>query len=79
MSNTNESQPELSPEEILKMRERMTNHYKEQLPFLILQKDYETTLADIEEARARRMTMTLRLVQMSAPPEEEPKRKLKPE
>jgi outer membrane protein TolC len=66
-----EEKKEMTPEQIKDWRDKMTKYYKEQLPLLKAQKEYETVLADIEEARARRMTMTIRLAQMMAPPEDE--------
>jgi hypothetical protein len=74
-----ETEREMTPEEYAEMRKKMLAYYKEQLAFLQPQKEYETLLADIEEARARRMTMTIRLTQMTTPQQEAPKseRKLK--
>ena len=67
----NEDKKEMSSEEIKAYRKAMIDYYKEQLPLVKLQSEYETLLADIEEARARRVTMTMRIAQMMAPPEEE--------
>lgn len=72
MSETNQDNRELSPEEIKAYRMQMTEFYKTQIPTLKLQKEYETLLADIEEARAKRMTMTIRMAQMMAGPPQEP-------
>lgn len=69
---TGDQKQEATPEQIREWREKMTNYYKEQTPLLRAQKEYEVLLADIEEARARRMTMTIRLAQMIAPEEVEP-------
>lgn len=73
---TNQQQPEveekpLSEQELKAMRDRMIKYYKEQNSVLKEQAAYETLLADIEEARARRMTMTIRLAQMMAGPPRE--------
>lgn len=67
-----EKEKVLSPEEYAKMRKNMIDYYKEQLAFLKPQKEYETLLADIEEARARRMAMGIRMAQMASGPEKEP-------
>jgi hypothetical protein len=62
---------EPSPEEIQEMRERMTAYYDNQIPFLEKQLKYETLLADIEMARAKRIEMTIRIAQMTMGPQEE--------
>jgi outer membrane protein TolC len=63
--------PQMNEQQIREWREKMTNYYNDQLPLLETQKKYETLLADIEEARARRMTMSIRLAQMMSGPDEE--------
>ena len=62
---------EPTPEEIQEMRDRMNSYYDNQIPFLTKQKDYETLLADIEQARARRIEMTIRIAQMTMGPQQE--------
>jgi succinate dehydrogenase/fumarate reductase flavoprotein subunit len=62
---------EPTPEEIAEMRERMQAYYDNQIPFLTKQKEYETLLADIEQARARRIEMTIRIAQMTMGPQNE--------
>lgn len=69
---TGDQKQEATPEQIREWRDKMTKYYKEQVPLLRAQKEYEVLLADIEEARARRMTMTIRLAQMMTPEEVEP-------
>ena len=79
--------PEPSPEEIKQMRANMQAYYKEQLPLVKVQAEYEKYLADIEEARARRISMSIRIAQMMTPepeteteteePSEKKERKLK--
>lgn len=66
---TNEA-PQMTEQEVREWREKMTGYYNDQLPLLEVQKKYETLLADIEEARARRMTMSIRLAQMMSGPDE---------
>jgi hypothetical protein len=89
MSDQTNEQPKtgqdaLTPDQLAEMKAKMLKHYEEQIPFLTQQATYEALLADIEEARARRMEMTLRLIQMSqsmGPDDkaEKPERKLKTE
>jgi len=67
---TNEA-PQMTEQQVREWREKMTGYYTDQLPLLEVQKKYESLLADIEEARARRMTMSIRLAQMMSGPDEE--------
>lgn len=60
----------LTEEQLLEIRKRMIKYYKDQIGVLEPQAKYETLLADIEEARARRMQMSIRLAQMMAGPKE---------
>lgn len=71
--STPQSEP-LSEEQLLEIRKRMIKYYKDQIGVLEPQAKYETLLADIEEARARRMQMSIRLAQMMAGPKEPEKR-----
>lgn len=64
-------QQEPTPEEIREMRDRMHEYYKDQIPFLESQKEYETLLSEIEIARLRRIDATLRIAQLTAPPQEQ--------
>jgi len=74
MSETTNMDPsemrEPTQEEIKQMRTNMQAYYKEQLPLVKIQAEYEKYLADIEEARARRISMNIRIAQMMAPPPE---------
>lgn len=71
MSETNQQDREPTEAELKAYREKMIQYYKEQIPLLKSQKEYETLLADIEEARAKRVTMTMRIAQiMAGPPQE---------
>ena len=60
---------QLSPEELAEKRKIMKKNYQDQISILTLQLDYEKLLADIEQARAKRMEMIIRQAQMSAGPE----------
>ena len=64
------AQKVLTPEELHAKRLEITNNFKNQLPLLTAQLEYENLLANIEQARAKRMEMVIRQAQMSAPPEE---------
>lgn len=71
-TNLENQEEQYSPEEIKKMRQNMMSYYKDQIALLKLQSQYEVLLADIEEARAKKLAMQIRQAQMMAgPPEEE--------
>ena len=62
----------LTPEQIAAYRKNMLNYYKEQMPLLKAQLEYERTVADIEEARVKALTMVIRQAQIKAGPPREP-------
>lgn len=67
-----ETAEKLTPEQLEQRRKDLVLYYERQNYVLKAQLAYETTMADIEEQRARRMTMIMRQAQMAAPqPEEE--------
>lgn len=67
-----ENKTEPTEAELKAYRENMKKYYEEQIPLLKKQKEYEGLLADIEESRAKRLTMTVRIAQiMAGPPEPE--------
>jgi hypothetical protein len=66
--NQENAPKEPTPAELAEMRQRMKTYYEEQIPFLKVQNDYESLLADIEENRARRINMSIRIAQMVAGP-----------
>ena len=68
----NEEQP-LTEAQIKEAQERMKAYYTEQISILELRSNYEKLLADIEENRARRVQMSIRIAQMMAGPKEEKK------
>ena len=70
-----ETVEQLSPEQLEKRRKDLINYYKNQTAVLEAQLKYEAVMADIEEARVKRMTMIMRQAQMTAPPQEEEEEK----
>jgi hypothetical protein len=72
---TSEEEVKHSPEEMARMRSTMLDYYKKQNTVLRAQSEYEKHLADIEESRLKRMTMSIRLAQLMAGPQEEVKEK----
>lgn len=72
MSETTNQQEEPTEKELQEYRENMKKFYDTQIPFLKKQKEYELLLADIEEARGKRIAMNIRIAQMMAGPPEKP-------
>ena len=65
-SNLSEKEPQLSKEELSKRREEITTFYKDNIPHLEVQADYEMLLAAIEKARAERMQAQMFMAQQYA-------------
>jgi len=65
-TNTNsltDKDPQLSKEELAERREEITNFYKDNIPHLEVQADYEMLLAQIEKSRAERMQAQMFMAQ----------------
>ena len=83
-----ENPENLSPEELAARKEDMLTFYKQSMPYLEAQLEYEKMLSDIDEMRLKRTQIQMTYAQMMAPPEEDDtmpqpeksskKRKLKP-
>ena len=58
--------PQMSKEELSQRREEITAFYKDNIPHLEVQADYETLLAAIEKARAERMQAQMFMAQKYA-------------
>jgi hypothetical protein len=56
----------LSPEEVKKMRSKIVADYKEEIGFLKIQSQYETLLAEIEEAKFKRYNAIAKTAQLFA-------------
>jgi hypothetical protein len=61
-----EKDPKLSKEDLAKRREEITAFYKDNIPHLEVQADYEMLLAAIEKARAERMQAQMYMAQQYA-------------
>jgi hypothetical protein len=61
-----EKEPQLSKEELSNRREEITTFYKDNIPHLEVQADYEMLLAAIEKARAERMQAQMFMAQQYA-------------
>ena len=58
--------PELSPEELKERRKEITEFYKDNIPHLTVQAEYEELLATIDKARAERMQAQMFMAQQYA-------------
>ena len=67
-----ENPENLSPEELVAKKEEMLKFYKESMPYLQAQFDYEELLSQIDEMRLKRTHIQMQYAQMMAPPEEDP-------
>lgn len=54
--------------ELKEYRENMKKFYEGEIPLLKKKREYEILLADIEEARAKSLTMRIRQAQLLNPP-----------
>jgi len=69
-----ENPENLSPEELTAKKEEMLQFYKDSMPYLEAQFEYEKMLSEIDEMRLKRTQIQMAYAQMMAPPEEEPMR-----
>ena len=66
-----ENPENLSPEELTAKKEEMLQFYKESMPYLEAQLNYEKMLSEIDEMRLKRTHIQMQYAQMMAPPEEQ--------
>jgi hypothetical protein len=71
MSKDVNQQQELSAEQIAELKKRSIDFYKERIEFLNYQHQYEKLIADIEDCKLRGLIATLKVAQITAPPQEE--------
>tara|TARA_R100000388_G_C7222894_1_gene150018 strand:- start:486 stop:791 length:306 start_codon:yes stop_codon:yes gene_type:complete len=64
--NLDQKDPKLSKEELAKRREEITAFYKDNIPHLEVQAEYEGLLAIIEKSRAERMQAQMFMAQQYA-------------
>ena len=68
--NTDPTQENLSKEELSERRKEIAAFYKDNIPHLTVQAEYEALLADIEKSRAERMQAQMYLAQAYAAQQE---------
>ena len=66
------AEKQLTDKELAEYNAKMKTWYDVQIPMLKKQKEYEALVADIEESRAKAVTMRMRVAQLLAPPPEPP-------
>lgn len=72
METTNQ-QPEMdmTPEQLAEQKEKMLEFYKESIPYLTAQLEYEKMLLQIDEVRFKRSSIQYQFASMMAGPSEE--------
>lgn len=66
-----EEEREYTPQEMAAMKKATLEFYKERINVLKFQKEYETLLADIEEAKLRGLLAFMKVAHLKAGPETE--------
>ena len=66
-----ENPENLSPEELTAKKEEMLQFYKDSMPYLEAQFEYEKMLSEIDEMRLKRTQIQMAYAQMMAPPEDD--------
>lgn len=60
-----------SQEELEKRQSEVSAYYEKQIPFLKIQKEYETLITELEELELRRFIAQMKVAQIMAPPPKE--------
>jgi hypothetical protein len=70
---TKNQQPEMemTPEQLAEQKEKMFEFYKESMPYLKSQLDYEKMLLEIDETRFKRSSIQYQFAMMMNPPQNE--------
>jgi len=61
-----DKEPQLSKEQLAERREEITQFYKDNIPHLTVQAEYEDLLATIDKARAERLQAQMFIAQAAA-------------
>jgi len=67
-----DEQPQMTPEEYVQAREKAMQHLKKEIVLLKVEKEYENLVADVEEAKTRRITMIAQRARFYAQDNPEP-------
>ena len=70
--NQQEQEQELTPEQLTERKEQMLNFYKESIPYLEAQLNYETLLTSIDEVRFKRTNIQMQYAMLASEMQEGP-------
>jgi hypothetical protein len=72
METTNQQpEMEMTPEQLEEQKEKMLEFYRNSMPYLKAQLDYEKMLLEIDETRFKRSSIQYQFAMMMNPPQEE--------
>jgi hypothetical protein len=71
METNNQMGAELSPEQLKLKKDEMLEFYTESMPYLNAQLEYEKKLAEIDEVRFKRFSISMQSAMMMQEPSEE--------
>jgi hypothetical protein len=74
MKNVNQQEQELdlTPEQLTERKEQMLNFYKESIPYLEAQLNYENLLTSIDEVRFKRTNIQMQYAMLASEMQEGP-------
>lgn len=67
-----QAEKQFDAEAMAAKQEEIKAYYASQIPFLQVQKEYETLITELQELEARRAMAAMRVAQIMAPPSGEP-------
>ena len=70
--NQQEQEQELTPEQLTERKEQMLSFYKESIPYLEAQLNYETLLTSIDEVRYKRTNIQMQYAMLASEMQEGP-------
>ena len=70
--NQQEQEQELTPEQLTERKEQMLSFYKESIPYLEAQLNYETLLTSIDEVRFKRTNIQMQYAMLASEMQEGP-------
>ena len=70
--NQQEQEQELTPEQLTERKEQMLNFYKDSIPYLEAQLNYENLLTSIDEVRFKRTNIQIQYAMLASEMQEGP-------
>ena len=71
METNQQPEMEMTPEQLAEQKEKMLEFYRESMPYLKSQLDYEKMLLEIDETRFKRSSIQYQFAMMMNPPQNE--------